>query len=100
MPDRSFDDTALIVSELVAEAALAARTEPHGDVGVRVEAAAGAVRVEVHEGEFAYRMASGVPKPGERGFGLRVAQAIADRWAVSHDHGHPAVLVEIHPPDA
>jgi anti-sigma regulatory factor (Ser/Thr protein kinase) len=95
MPSPAFGDLSIVVSELVADAALAAEPDGDAEVAVEIDASDGAVNVEVRDGEGAYRLGSSSPRPGEHGFGLRLAQQIADRWSVRRHRGRAIVRIEL-----
>jgi anti-sigma regulatory factor (Ser/Thr protein kinase) len=83
-------DAVLAVSELVSNAVKHGR----GEIALRVVADTGRLRVEVADegrGRIAFREATVDPLEG--GFGLRVVEAVTDRWGV--EPGRPCVWFEI-----
>jgi anti-sigma regulatory factor (Ser/Thr protein kinase) len=75
---QALDDARLLVSELVANSVEHVRED--GDIEVRVALQDGVLRVEVLDPGpgFSYAPREG----GDRGWGLRFADAVASRWAI------------------
>jgi anti-sigma regulatory factor (Ser/Thr protein kinase) len=92
------EETALLlVSELVTNAV---RHAWNGDrmIVLRLETAAGGLRIEVHDGDSRW------PKPGtpgdldESGFGFVLVDALATKWGVTASAGGKAVWAELDTP--
>lgn len=75
------DDVILLASELAANAVRHTASGADGTFCVLVQAAAGRVRVEVHDmGSATAPAVRRSGSPGESGAGLALVEAIADRW--------------------
>ncbi|RJK94189.1 ATP-binding protein [Vallicoccus soli] len=85
------DDAALLVSELVANAVLHARTE----VEVRVVAQEGGVRVEVQDGSPVLPLPGALRATAMSGRGLVLVATLARRWGVEPREGGKVVWFEL-----
>jgi anti-sigma regulatory factor (Ser/Thr protein kinase) len=77
----------LLVTELVTNAVLHAKQGMSGVITVAISIAAGKVRVEVANpgSGFAVPHQGGMPRNTIGGRGLRLVEALADRWDACHD---------------
>lgn len=72
----------LLVSELVTNSVRHAGLPPSAEIGLRARAGGGLVRVEVTDAGPGFDPAN-CPEPSEAGgWGLRLVDAMADRWGV------------------
>ncbi|MFD9571567.1 ATP-binding protein [Streptomyces sp. NPDC059982] len=75
------DTAELLLSELVTNAVRHSGAPPGRDIGVRVARYAGVLRVEVADAGDLVELAPGdAGEWDERGRGLRIVAALADRW--------------------
>src|SRR5215211_2960462 len=82
LDEMSFGDLRLLVHELVVEA-LSAEADPRGKtIELQAEVRGDRIRVQMAQGEAAYRLPSRRPEPGDPGFGLHLVRRLADRWGV------------------
>jgi anti-sigma regulatory factor (Ser/Thr protein kinase) len=72
------DVAELLTSEVVTNAV----TFSHGDVLVRIEVEARAIRVSIYDGGPGLPVLSEPDPLGEHGRGLHIVQALADDWGV------------------
>jgi hypothetical protein len=94
----TFSDLRLLVSELIVEA-LNAESETHNArVGLRAEFHDGRVRVEVMEGDGAFRLPSRRPEPGEPGWGLYLVGRLSSRWGLRRGPERSSVWLEVESP--
>ena len=71
------DDVRLIVTELVTNAVLHASADSDTSIGVRVEAAYGAIRGEITHPGSAFEAR---PRSDEQKYGLHLVDQLANRW--------------------
>ena len=91
----TFFDLRLLVSELIVEV-LNAESETHNaKVGLRAEFHDGRVRVEVAEGDGAFRLPSRRPEPGEAGWGLYLVGRLSSRWGLRRGPESSSVWLEV-----
>jgi hypothetical protein len=93
-PD-AFVDLQLLASELLVEA-LAAEEEPEGlSVQLQAEMDGEVVRLEMTQGERAYRLHSRAPEPGEPGWALHLVGRLAERWGFRRERDRATVWLEL-----
>jgi hypothetical protein len=91
----SFFDLRLLVSELIVEALNAESGNHDARVGLRAELRGGRVRVEVAEGDGAFRLPSRRPEPGEAGWGLYLVGRLSSRWGLRRGPERSSVWLEV-----
>ncbi len=85
----------LLVTELVTNSVRHAQLGPGDSIRLRVAAEAGVLRVEVGDPGIGFER--GTPRPaldGSGGFGLYIAERLADRWGVDRDGERTRVWLE------
>jgi anti-sigma regulatory factor (Ser/Thr protein kinase) len=82
-PDR-MDDFVLMVSEAVTNAFRHASTGANGNIGLRLERRDGVLRGVVIDGGTGFAPYE-VSRDGDGHFGLRIIDALSDRWGVTVD---------------
>ena len=90
------DDAALLVTELVANVV----DHVHGEVSLTLEVTTSEtwLRIAVVDGSSVRPVVRELSLDRPRGRGLRVVQAIADRWGAEDHNGGKRVWVELAPP--
>jgi two-component sensor histidine kinase len=83
LPRAVRDDVLLLVTELVTNAVLHSRAEPHGLVRVELHRASGFVRVAVSDEGTGFTADAPLEPSKAGGWGLGLVDRIADRWAVT-----------------
>ncbi|MFE7116015.1 ATP-binding protein [Streptomyces sp. NPDC057654] len=92
------DDVVLLVSELAGNAVVHTRSgEPHGTFTVRLRPTCSALRISVLD-QGGYKVPHVRHGCGERGRGLGLVAAIADRWGTDGDGSGRTVWFEIAQP--
>jgi anti-sigma regulatory factor (Ser/Thr protein kinase) len=95
LDEMSYEDLRLLVHELVVEA-LNAEPDPRaGTIELQAEVRDERIRVEMSQGEAAYRLPSRRPEPGELGFGLHLLRRLAHRWGIGRDPNRARVWLEM-----
>lgn len=95
LDETSFGDLRLLVHELVVEA-LSAEADPRGKtIELQAEVRGDRIRVQMAQGEAAYRLPSRRPEPGDPGFGLHLVRSLADRWGVRRGQNAACVWLEM-----
>ena len=89
--DAFVDASRLLVSELVTNAVLHARTE----MTLVVRLLRGGVRVEVHDGSPVAPVVRNYEDEAMTGRGLALVDELADRWGVERDSGGKSVWFEL-----
>jgi len=85
---RAFDETVLLVSELVTNSVLHARPSNDEAIDLRVRVDPRCIRVDVTDGGPGFDPGEPGPAPDlERGWGLTLLQRMAARWGVRRNHG-------------
>jgi anti-sigma regulatory factor (Ser/Thr protein kinase) len=92
--DALVESARLLVSELVVNAVLHART----DGWLRLELHDGRLRVEVHDASTANLQPRSYAPDATTGRGLMILDALADRWGVELDDAGKTVWFELDPP--
>ncbi|MEV0263157.1 ATP-binding protein [Streptomyces sp. NPDC050617] len=94
------DDVVLLVSELAGNAVVHTRSgEPHGTFSVRLRPTCSALRISVLD-QGGYKVPHVRHGCGERGRGLGLVDAIADRWGTDGDGSGRTVWFEVSEPPA
>ena len=88
-PDQILEDALLVVSELVTNAVVHARSDPI----VVVMFDDGRLRIEVHDEDRAPPIVASSAGPGG-GFGMRLVAALSDAWGWAHTDSGKRVWVE------
>ena len=91
----TFFDLRLLVTELIVEALNAESETNNAKVGLRAEFHDGRVRVEVAEGDGAFRLPSRRPEPGEAGWGLYLVGRLSSRWGLRRGPEGSSVWLEV-----
>jgi Histidine kinase-like ATPase domain len=95
LDEMSYEDLRLLVHELVVEV-LNGEPDPRGkSIEMQARIRGDRIRVEMAEGNAAYRLAARQPEPGDPGFGLHLVQMLADRWGMRLDRDRACVWLEI-----
>jgi serine/threonine-protein kinase RsbW len=95
LDEQTFADLELLVSELVTNAVRHARLERDDVIRLDVEQSDERVRVEVVDEGVGF--VPGIPRPdpeGVSGWGLYIAERVADRWGVNSAEGRTRVWAE------
>jgi anti-sigma regulatory factor (Ser/Thr protein kinase) len=79
---RRVNDLLVLVTELVTNAVRHAGLGPTDSIELRLSAAAGVVRAEVHDPGPGFEPVEREPGPGG-GFGLVLLRTLSDRWGIS-----------------
>jgi integral membrane sensor domain MASE1/anti-sigma regulatory factor (Ser/Thr protein kinase) len=88
-------DLRLLVSELVTNSVRHARLRPGDAIRLRVELAAGVLRVEVSDPGEGFGATIPEPTPrGLGGWGLFLTERLADRWGIDREEGWTTVWLE------
>jgi hypothetical protein len=82
LPPRDFGDLRLLVSELVVDDLRAQPSADDRDIRLEARMREDVLRVELVEGWTSGIEVTGRPQPGERGWGVYLAELLADRWGV------------------
>jgi anti-sigma regulatory factor (Ser/Thr protein kinase) len=90
------DDAALLVTELVSN--VADHVGGEADLTVEVSFADAWLRIAVVDGSAVRPVVRELSTEQPRGRGLRMVQAIADRWGVEDHHGGKRIWLEMGPP--
>jgi len=86
LPDGRMRDVRLLVSELVTNAVRHANLGANDVIGLVVELAGDALRVEVHDPGGGFVPSAPSPDPARpSGWGLYLVAELADRWGVDSD---------------
>jgi anti-sigma regulatory factor (Ser/Thr protein kinase) len=94
--ERFVDAASLLVSELVTNAVLHARSEV--DVVVDRVGIHAVLRIEVHDGSARAPLMGGFDTEAVSGRGLALVEAISDRWGVESDDAGKRVWFELENP--
>jgi integral membrane sensor domain MASE1/anti-sigma regulatory factor (Ser/Thr protein kinase) len=92
----AFADFELLVTELVTNSVRHAGLSPGESIHLRAAAHAGVLRVEVSDRGVGFE--PGTPRPahdGAGGWGLYIAEQLADRWGVERDGARVTVWLEV-----
>jgi serine/threonine-protein kinase RsbW len=95
LDDRTYAELQLLVSELVTNAVRHASLAPDDSILLEVSWTGERLRVEVSEAGVGFT--PGTPKPtpdGASGWGLYIAEHVADRWGVTRSEGTNRVWAE------
>ena len=92
------DDAALLVSELVSNVVDHAHTE--AVLTLELSLSGNWLRISVADGSAIRPVARELNHDRPRGRGLRLVEAIADRWGVEDHHGGKRIWFELTPPVA
>jgi anti-sigma regulatory factor (Ser/Thr protein kinase) len=90
------EDAALLVTELVANVVDHVQEEANLTLGIGVADAW--LRISVADGSSVRPVVQGLSKDRPRGRGLRLVQAIAERWGCEDHQGGKRVWFELSPP--
>jgi anti-sigma regulatory factor (Ser/Thr protein kinase) len=96
---RAFDETVLLVSELVTNSVLHASLSEEQVIDLRVRVDPRCIRVDVTDGGTGFEP----PEPGpardrESGWGLTLLRRLAARWGVRRNHGTTVWFEIMHDP--
>ena len=92
----SLDDAALLVTELVAN--VVDHVGGEAVLALELELSDGWLRISVADGSAVRPVVRELSSDNPRGRGLRLVQAIADRWGAEDHRGGKRVWLELAPP--
>jgi hypothetical protein len=99
LDETAFFDLRLLVSELMVEALHgtdgAGNGKADGRVELRAELRDDRVRVEVAQGDQAFRLPARRPEPGEAGWGLYLVARLSNRWGLRRGPQQSLVWLEV-----
>ncbi|HXF00848.1 MAG TPA: ATP-binding protein [Solirubrobacterales bacterium] len=99
LDETAFFDLRLLVSELMVEAlngnADGENGKAHGRVALRAELRDDRVRVEVAQGDQAFRLPARRPEPGDVGWALYLVARLSNRWGLRRGPQQSLVWLEV-----